>query len=183
MEPELAEIRDFLAAHAPFSDLPEDVLAALPGRCSLRYHRRGSTIWRPEDAVTTLLVVRSGALDVHDPAGGLVERVDVGGSVGVTGMLQPPPYGFVVTAVEDTLVLEMPKAVFDTLVTHPSVVGHFLTQQAGRLRSAVETVQVADHGRHGRDRAGGGRHHAGGPRVVRDRARRVERVAGHPHRP
>lgn len=146
MEPELAEIRDFLAAHAPFSDLPEDVLAALPGRCSLRYHRRGSTISRPEDTVTTLLVVRSGALDVHDPAGGLVERVDVGGSVGVTGMLQPPPYGFVVTAVEDTLVLEMPKAVFDTLVTHPSVVGHFLTQQAGRLRSAVETVQVADHG-------------------------------------
>ena len=90
MEPELAEVRDFFAAHAPFSQLPQALLDTLPTRCSLRYHRRGSTLLDPEDTVTDLLVVRSGALDVHDRAGALVERVDVGGSVGVTGLLEDP---------------------------------------------------------------------------------------------
>lgn len=146
MEPELAEVRDFLAAHAPFSDLPDDVLAAVPARCSLRYHRRGSTILRPDEVVTSFLIVRSGALDVHDPAGGLVERVDVGGSVGVNGLLQPPPYGFVVTAVEDTLVLVVPGEVFRDLLTYPGVSSYFMLQQAHRLRQAVESVQISDHG-------------------------------------
>ena len=146
MEPELAEVRDFLAAHEPFSQLPAGVLDALPGRCTMTYHRRGSTILDPDDTVEALLVVRSGAADVHDRAGGLVERVDVGSSVGVTGLLEAPPYGFRVTAVEDTLVLAVPRAAFEDLLAHAPVASYFLLQQAHRLRAAVETVQVADHG-------------------------------------
>lgn len=146
MEPELAEVRDFLAAHEPFSRLPAGVLDVLPGRCTIRYHRRGTTILDPDDTVSALLVVRSGAVDVHDRAGGLVERVDVGGSVGVTGLLEAPPYGFRVTAVEDTLVIAVPRATFEDLLTHAPVASHFLLQQAHRLRAAVETVQVADSG-------------------------------------
>ncbi|GAB46957.1 DUF294 nucleotidyltransferase-like domain-containing protein [Mobilicoccus pelagius] len=146
MEPELAEVKDFFASHEPFSRLPGAVLDALPRRCTMRYHRRGSTILDADDTVEALRVVRSGAVDVHDRAGGLVERVDVGGSVGVTGLLEAPPYGFRVTAVEDTLLLLVPRAAFEELLDHAPVSAHFLLQQAHRLRAAVKTVQVSDHG-------------------------------------
>ncbi|WP_312720881.1 DUF294 nucleotidyltransferase-like domain-containing protein [Mobilicoccus sp.] len=146
MEPELAEVRDFFAAHEPFSQLPAAVLDALPARCTMRYHRRGTTVLDPDGAVEALYVVRSGAVDVYDRVGGLVERVDVGGSVGVTGLLEAPPYGFLVTAVEDTLMLAVPRAAFEELLDHGPVASYFLLQQAHRLRAAVETVSVADHG-------------------------------------
>lgn len=146
MEPELVEVRDFLAAHAPFSELPRDVLDALPAQSTLRYHRRGTILLRPDDRVTSLIVVRSGAVDVHEQGGGLVERVDVGGTVGVTGLVEKGPYGFDVTAVEDTLVLELPAAVFHRLVDHPNVGTFFLEQQVTRLRQAVESVQVSETG-------------------------------------
>lgn len=146
MEHELVEIRDFLAGHAPFSELPAEVLATLPARCTVRYHRRGSTILSPDDVVTSFSIVRSGAVDIHDRAGGLVERVDVGDSFGVNGLLGKPPYGFVATAVEDTLVFVVPEATFRELLTHSCVSSFFLMQQAGRLRQAAETVRSADHG-------------------------------------
>ena len=47
MEVELAEVRDFLAAHPPFDTLPGEVLDDLPSRCTLRYARRGSVAPRP----------------------------------------------------------------------------------------------------------------------------------------
>lgn len=147
MDAELAEIRDFLAAHAPFADLPEPVLDALPARFTIRYVRRGHVLLTAQDTVTQLYVVRSGALDVHDAAGGLVDRVDVGESVGANGLLQPPPYGFVVTAVEDTLVLALPASTFHHLTaTQASFASSFLLQQARRLHHAVETVEVLQGG-------------------------------------
>ena len=41
---ELAEIRDFLAAHVPFDSLPGAVLESVPPRLSIGYHRRGSVV-------------------------------------------------------------------------------------------------------------------------------------------
>ena len=41
LDVELAEIRDFLAQHAPFDSLPSGVLADLPRRLTVEYHRRG----------------------------------------------------------------------------------------------------------------------------------------------
>ena len=44
MSVELAEVRDFLAGHTPFSELPRAVLDALPARLTARYFRRGTTL-------------------------------------------------------------------------------------------------------------------------------------------
>ncbi|MDO5627861.1 MAG: DUF294 nucleotidyltransferase-like domain-containing protein [Mobilicoccus sp.] len=146
MEHELVEIRDFLAEQAPFADLSADVLSTLPSRITVRYHRRGQTILRPDDVIDSFFLVRSGAVDIHDRAGGLVERVDVGDSFGVNGLLQPPPYGFVATAVEDTLVFVIGEPTFRELLGHGAVSSFFLMQQAGRLRAAAESVRSSDNG-------------------------------------
>ncbi|WP_168582706.1 DUF294 nucleotidyltransferase-like domain-containing protein [Gephyromycinifex aptenodytis] len=147
MDDELAEIADFLAAHPPFSELPEQSLQALPRELTVRYYRRGSVLATPADEVKHLSIVRAGAVDVHDAAGALVERVDVGGSFGVTGLVQPPPYGFSVTALEDTLILELPASSFHRLVESSAAFSsYFLLQQAHRLHAAVQSVAVSDSG-------------------------------------
>lgn len=71
---ELAEIRDFLADHVPFDSLPAAVLESLPPRLSIGYHRRGSVVLARGGTPVELLVVRSGAVELRDPDGELVER-------------------------------------------------------------------------------------------------------------
>ena len=44
LDVELAEIRDFLAAHAPFDSLPPVVLESIPAQLSIGYHRRGTVV-------------------------------------------------------------------------------------------------------------------------------------------
>ena len=62
---ELAEIRDFLAAHAPFDSLPAAVLESIPPRLSIGYHRRGPVVLAAGSAAVELLVVRSGAVELR----------------------------------------------------------------------------------------------------------------------
>lgn len=74
MDVELAEIRDFLVQHAPFDTLPPDVLDGIPRHCTLAYARRGTVVLDAGRQGEGLHVVRSGAVDVVDESGGLVER-------------------------------------------------------------------------------------------------------------
>ncbi len=66
MDVELAEVRDFLAAHPPFDTLPEKVLDGLAPRCTLRYARRGSLVPRAGLTNDRLFLVGSGAVDITD---------------------------------------------------------------------------------------------------------------------
>ena len=78
MDVELSEVRDFLARHAPFDVLPEEVLDGIPRQCTLRYARRGTVVLEVGQQGKGLYVVRSGAVDVVDESGTLIERVDTG---------------------------------------------------------------------------------------------------------
>ena len=60
LDVELAEIRDFLAQHAPFDSLPSGVLADLPRRLTVEYHRRGRSIIARGKDNHSLYVLRSG---------------------------------------------------------------------------------------------------------------------------
>ena len=44
MEVELLEIRDFLAAHHPFDQLPAESLSNLVAKIEIRYYRRDSEV-------------------------------------------------------------------------------------------------------------------------------------------
>lgn len=137
---ELTEVRDFLASHAPFSDLPPEVLDELPGRLTIRYLRRGTRVMQVGQPSGEVFVIRSGAVDISDASGDLVEREGEGGTFGATTILQGSASEHDVTTIEDTLVYVAPGAVFVDLASHhPVIAQHFVRQAVSRLRHADAT--------------------------------------------
>ncbi len=123
LDVELSEIRDFLAAHPPFADLPAAALTALPARLAVEYRRRGAVVLAAGERPAGLYVVRSGAVETRDGDGSLVDRGGAGTLVGeslVTGAAQPA-----VAAYEDTLLLLVPEDVLAELVAqHPPLAAY-----------------------------------------------------------
>ncbi len=78
MEIELAEIRDFLTAHPPFDQLPNEALDPLIGEILVRYLRRDTAIPEKADQARHLYFVRKGALRVMDAEGKLREQLGEG---------------------------------------------------------------------------------------------------------
>ncbi len=147
MDVELAEIRDFLAQHPPFDELPPPVLAQLPRQLSARYFKRGSTLVSVGHPNPQMFILRSGAVDIRDPHGALVERSEPGTCFGMSSVISDGPSSYTMVAREDSLTYLMPADVFKELIrTQPPFTQFFMTQQAGRIRSAVQTVHVADSG-------------------------------------
>ena len=147
MDVELVEIRDFLAAHAPFDELPPAVLAQLPRQLSARYFKRDSTLVAVGHTNAQMFILRSGAIDIRDLHGALVERSEPGTCFGMSSVISDGPSMYTMVAIQDSLAYLMPADVFNELIrTQPPFTRFFMTQQAGRIRSAVQDVQVADSG-------------------------------------
>jgi CBS domain-containing protein len=137
LDVELAEIRDFLAAHAPFDVLPAGVLGSIPSRLGVGYHRRGTVVLDAGTTPVELLVVRSGAVELRDDDGDLVERGGAGTCVGGTALATGGRQPVTVRAIEDTLVLAFPPALFQQLREQHADFAAFFDHGAGRLREAV----------------------------------------------
>lgn len=147
MDIELAEIRQFLAEHPPFDELPADILTRLPRQLTARYYRRGSTLVTAGKPNDFMFVLRSGAVDILDPNGGLVERSEPGTAFGMSSVISGGSSAYTMIAREDSLTYLMPAEVFHELIrTQPPFTHFFMTQQAGRIRSAVKAIHVADSG-------------------------------------
>lgn len=145
LDVELAEIRDFLAQHAPFDRLPAEVLATLPRRLTVQYFRRGRTLIAKGRDNHHLFVLRSGAIDIHDEDGALIDRCEVGDTVGSISLVLGNPSTHDVTAIEDSLVLALPEADFRALAAaHPEFETFFDLQRAHRMRSAVTRLQDSE---------------------------------------
>ena len=78
MEIELVEIRDFLASYSPFDALPGETLDRLPGMLTVRYLRRGSVFPPAEEKSDQAYIVRTGALELRDAKGALVDKLGEG---------------------------------------------------------------------------------------------------------
>ncbi|GAA1388691.1 cyclic nucleotide-binding/CBS domain-containing protein [Luteococcus peritonei] len=144
MDVELREVRDFLAAHEPFATLPDRLLDELPTRLQMRYHRRGTRLMEVGKPNNVLHILRSGACDIVDSSGALVERTEPGGSFGASSLLSRAPSRYDITTIEDSLVLVMGSEVFHHLVEHHEQVRTFYDAQArGRLRQAVAVQSSA----------------------------------------
>ena len=147
MDIELSEIRDFLAQYSPFDELPAQALNHLPRQLTARYFRRGSTLVTAGRPNNTMFVLRSGAIDIHDSHGALVERAEPGTCFGMSSVISDGPSSYTMVAHEDSLAYLMPGEVFHALIrSHQGFAHFFMTQQAGRIRSAVEAIRVADSG-------------------------------------
>jgi hypothetical protein len=119
---ELVEVREFLAAHAPFDEPPQAELQRLVGEIRIEYFRRGATLIARGADNHHLYVLRSGAADLRDQDGELVERSDAGATFGSITLTQGNPSTFEVVAIEDSLAYLLPAETFYRLVRdHPAV--------------------------------------------------------------
>lgn len=147
MVAELLEVQEFLVAHAPFEALPERVLATLPARLTTRYYRRDSEIVAAGAHHDEMFVLRSGAVEVRDVHGGLVDRYDTGRCFGWAALLSDGIAPFTLTAIEDSLVLVMPGEVFrDLSRTQPMWSVFFQHSLSDTMRRAVRAVHTAERG-------------------------------------
>ncbi|HET6969183.1 MAG TPA: DUF294 nucleotidyltransferase-like domain-containing protein [Ornithinibacter sp.] len=147
LDVELSETRDFLARHEPFDALPASVLDRLPARMTVQYARRGTKLLERGRDNHHLHVLRSGAVDVHDAQGSLVDRGGEGTCFGSTTLTQGNPSRFDVTAIEDCLVLLLPDEDFQRLcVDHPEVEAFFDAQRRSRMSGAVASLQLSTTG-------------------------------------
>lgn len=78
---ELTDIRDFLGTVPSFDALSEGTLNELAGRLEVRYHRRGRPFPPEDDDSAGLYILRSGAIELRDADGGLLDRLDEGALV------------------------------------------------------------------------------------------------------
>lgn len=147
MDVELAEVRDFLARHAPFSELPDDELDQLPTRLTVRYFRRDSSLAQVGQPNRHLFILRSGAVEIRDADGALVEHCAAGDSLGASTLVRDVLCGHDFLATEDTLALVMPADAFHELHdAHPAFAAFYDRQLGRRLRSAVERTRAVAAG-------------------------------------
>lgn len=141
MTVELDEIREFLRHTSPFSQLPEEELATLPGRLTMRYARRGQKILSAGRNNGRAHLVRSGLVDVFDASGTLLDRRDEGDWLGYSTLMSHEPSLYTMTAVEDTLLLAMDQEVFDDLMARFPVVSRYFGGENARIRAVASELR------------------------------------------
>ncbi len=147
MDVELHEVRDFLASLEPFSDLPADVLDALPALMSVRYVRRGEQILSVGRVNTDFYVVRSGAVDIRDATGALVEQAEEGSCLGTMTLVEDEASRFTAVAGEDALLLVLSGDDWHRIAgANPAFRQFFLGQRRERMQGALHHAHLADSG-------------------------------------
>ncbi|MEJ6019401.1 DUF294 nucleotidyltransferase-like domain-containing protein [Corynebacterium sp. H113] len=141
MSVEIDEIRAFLRKIRPFSELSEEELATIPANLTMRYARRGDEIVRAGGANDHVFIVRSGLVDVFDPAGNLLDRRDVGDHLGYSSLLSGEPSLYTMTAVEDSLLLVMTHEVFNNLMATMPAVSRYYGGENARIRAVASKLR------------------------------------------
>lgn len=131
------DISGFLAARHPFDLLPAGERAALAACMSARTLAAGAVLMNPGDQVDRLSLVRHGALETRSPDGELLARLGEGDAAGIRSLLSGGRAVNRITALEDTLLFDLPAAAFHRLRgAYPAVNYFFAPQGADRLRGA-----------------------------------------------
>lgn len=139
MSVELDEVSGFLAQHEPFSRLPEEALAEVTSAMTMEYVRRGQQIVTLGQRNDNLHVIRTGAVDVIGDEGILLDRRDAGRTFGYSTLVGEPESRYTITAVEDTLLLVMPREAFAALVEkHPDIDRFYSSLSLRISRAAAE---------------------------------------------
>lgn len=142
MEVEVLEVVDFLAAHSPFRELPAPQRSACAAAMTVRYFRRGTTILEVGQPNDRLYLVRSGAVDLFDEHGILIDRNGQGETFGSLPLMSGGETPYRVRALEDTLTLTLPADHFRRLFDEEAVIRDYFTpRQRGRLKRATESLQ------------------------------------------
>lgn len=140
MSVELDEVRGFLAQHEPFSRLTGPVLDELSAALRIRYARRGEELVAAGANNDTLFIIRSGAVDVIDPDGLLLDRREAGFACGYSSLVSGSLSHFSLEAVEDSLLFELDRPGFLALIEENPAVERFYSAQSRQVRAAAKEL-------------------------------------------
>lgn len=112
---ELGDHYAFLETHLPFSYLSEEALTRAVRALEISYHRAGEVLFEVGATIDRLFVIRKGAVDVWGSGGALVAREAEGDCFAYPALLTGGEARRKAVCVEDTLLFELPVAVFDEL--------------------------------------------------------------------
>ena len=135
MDTELLEIRDFIAAQLPFDLLPEKAKDTLASNIEIQYLKRGT---RLTDIDESLLVVRTGAVDLRDKEGAIYDRLGEGDLLALAFGKKGAFDNSSCIVSEDCLAYRLPRDLIQQLrAAHRSFDRHFelsLHQRVQRIR-------------------------------------------------
>lgn len=135
---EVAAVRDFLAECTPFDELPDEQLTLAASRVQIAYYRAGESAGILDYANPCLFVVRSGAFEVRNSEGQLLDRVEPGGYFGYPSLLTGDAITNRAVVIEDGLIYQIDADTFQQLRTASRPFDRFFNQaHAKRLRHAV----------------------------------------------
>lgn len=138
MQAEHIEVASFLAQHAPFNELPEEVVNKVAIQVEVGYFQENTQILEYNQIVNDLHVVRSGAVEVFHRNGDLYNRLSEGGFFGEFGLLAKGRVRYPVVAMEDTLIYYVPGELFNHLFeTYETFADAVEIEDRRRLSSAV----------------------------------------------
>ncbi|QIK38816.1 cyclic nucleotide-binding/CBS domain-containing protein [Caldichromatium japonicum] len=141
MDVELIEIQEFLAAHPPFDQLPDETLARLARNLRVRYIRRGQPFPPERSDPPCLYVLRRGAVELRNGRGELVGKLAEGDLCEQYCRQDQDPSPLQGHTAEDTLAYALPCAELAQLrASCPNFAEHFEQSTARRLRRALDVV-------------------------------------------
>jgi len=150
---EVAAVRDFLSQNTPFDQLTEKQLTQAAAQVQIAYYRAGETTDILDYSNPQLYVVRSGAFEVRDNEGQLLDRVEPGGYFGYPSLLTGDAITNKLVVIEDGLLYELDEGTFQKLRSASRPFDRFFNQaHAKRLHHAVRfreqnyqlTLRVSD---------------------------------------
>lgn len=132
---ELQPVVQFLKGLVPFDTLPDEVVLRCAKAITIGYYSKASGYVSFDANAPKLYIVRSGAFEVRDPEGVLVDRVGEGEFFGFSTLLSGEKVVNKVAILEDGLVYHLPQSLFDQLRSESRHFDKFFTRAfAKRLR-------------------------------------------------
>lgn len=139
MQIEQLEIRDHLSRHAPFDELPDEVLDTVASQVQVRYYKAGTPILESGEPIHDLHYIRSGAVEIFFRSGKLFNRLSEGDIFGQASLRRQKLVRFPARALEDSLIYFIPEDVFEHLcATCDNFADYVDTEGSGRLKAVVE---------------------------------------------
>lgn len=139
MEVELVEIRDFLATQPSFQLLSDEQLNVLPKKLIVRYVKRGKSLVPSKN--NNLTIVRTGAVEVRDHSGTLIDKYAEGDVFVECGWDDSLQQALNAVAIEDSLLYLLPCEFFETLRQQNTPFDQYFTDSvSARLQHAVKVM-------------------------------------------
>ncbi|WP_457640703.1 putative nucleotidyltransferase substrate binding domain-containing protein [Persephonella sp.] len=136
------DIQKFLKETAPFSLLPEKEIKFISDNLQLDYIPKDEVLLEENQYPDYLCIIIKGAF-VLKKEGKIVEFLEVGDFFGDTSIIFEEPQKFLVKAVEDSIILLIPKEIFKKILEdHPEFKEFFTKTTINKLTEGYKKIQT-----------------------------------------